>query len=68
MVRDRCTVFMLAFLCVEREGFLNEMQHLRSSYSSKFIWGVEVSVLSSIISYTVVTEICKCIKYMLDIL
>ena len=26
-----CTVFMLAFLCVEIEGFLKEMQHLGNS-------------------------------------
>jgi len=47
---DHWTIFMLAFLCVEREGFLKEMQHLGNSHSSKFIWGGEVSVLSSIIS------------------
>jgi hypothetical protein len=41
---------MLAFLCVEREGFLKEMQHLGGCHSSKFIWGGKVIVLSSIIS------------------
>jgi hypothetical protein len=48
--KDHCTIFILTFLCVEREGFLKEMQHLGSSYSSKFVWGGEVSVRSSVIS------------------
>jgi hypothetical protein len=48
--KDQCTVFMLAFLCVEREGFLKEMQQLGNSHSSKFIWGDEVSVMFSVIS------------------